>query len=117
MANVINFANVPRTSGVAISTANTARDGSGTVGQVIAAGANGSRIDRIRVQAQATTTAGMVRLFLFDGSVYYALQEVPIAESLVAELEQQAATHQFELIPQFLELQGICKTCKDAKAS
>ena len=45
------------------------------------------------------------------------VQEVPIAESLVAELEQQAATHQFELIPQFLELQGICKTCKDAKAS
>lgn len=42
------------------------------------------------------------------------VQEVPIAESLVTELEQQAATHHFHLIPQFLELQGICASCLDA---
>ncbi len=40
------------------------------------------------------------------------VQEVPIAESLVAELEQQAAAYNFSLIPQFLELQGICGDCK-----
>lgn len=40
------------------------------------------------------------------------VQEVPIAESLVSELEQQAAAFSFELVPQFLELQGICASCK-----
>ena len=45
------------------------------------------------------------------------VKEVPIAESLVAELEQQAAAYHFSLIPQFLELQGICKTCKEIKVN
>lgn len=40
------------------------------------------------------------------------VQEVPIAESLVEALEQQAADHQFKMIPQFIELQGICQTCQ-----
>lgn len=79
MAATINFANVPRTSAVVISTANTALDGSGTVGTVITAGASGTRIDRIRVQATTTTTAGRVRLFLYDGSNSFALEEVAIA--------------------------------------
>lgn len=42
------------------------------------------------------------------------VQEVPIADSLVVELEQQAAAYQFHLIPQFLELQGICAGCQAA---
>jgi hypothetical protein len=84
MATAINFANIPRTSGVAISTANTAFDGSGTVGTVITAGASGTRIDRVRVQAITTTTAGRVRLFLYDGSAYFALEEVPIAAATMS---------------------------------
>jgi hypothetical protein len=79
MAATINFANVPRTSAVVISTANTALDGSGTVGTVITAGASGTRIDRIRVQATTATTAGRVRLFLYDGSNSFALEEIAIA--------------------------------------
>lgn len=78
MAATINFANAPRTTGVAISTANTNRDGTGTLGVVITAGTNGTRIDRIRIQATVTTTAGMVRLFLYDGANYFALQETVV---------------------------------------
>ena len=79
MAATINFASTPRVSGVTISTANANRDGSGTVGTVITAGSAGTRIDRIRVQATGTTTAGMVRLFLHDGTSSYALEEVTVA--------------------------------------
>jgi hypothetical protein len=84
MAATINFANAPRVSGVTISTANTNRDGTGTLGTVITAGTNGTRIDRIRAQAIVTTTAGRVRLFLYDGSNYYALEEMPIAAATVS---------------------------------
>jgi hypothetical protein len=84
MAATINFANVPRVSGVTISTANTNRDGTGTLGTVITAGTNGTRIDRIRAQAIVTTTAGRVRLFLYDGSNYYALEELAIAAATVS---------------------------------
>ena len=84
MATTINFAADPRVSGVTIATANTNRDGTGTLGTVITAGTNGTRIDRIRAQAIVTTTAGRVRLFLYDGSNYYALEEIPIAAATVS---------------------------------
>jgi hypothetical protein len=51
---------------------------------VITAGTNGTRIDRIRAQAIVTTTAGRVRLFLYDGVDYYALEELAIAAATVS---------------------------------
>lgn len=92
MATAINFAATPRASGVTISTANTNRDGTGTVGTVITAGTNGTRVDRIRVQAKVTTTAGMIRLFLFNGSAYFLIQEVTVAAATVGASVQAAAT-------------------------
>lgn len=51
-----------------ISTANTNRDGTGTIGTVYTPGSNGGRIEAIRVQATGTTTTGVVRLFVHDGT-------------------------------------------------
>jgi len=79
MAATINFAATPRVGAVNISTANTNRDGTGTVGTVITAGASGTRIERIRVQATGTTTAGVVRLFLHDGTNFWPLEEILIS--------------------------------------
>jgi Fur family zinc uptake transcriptional regulator len=41
-----------------------------------------------------------------------AVQEVPIAENLVSALEHQAADYHFTMVPQFIELQGICQACQ-----
>ena len=62
------FTLTPRVAMVRISTANTARDGTGTTGDVITGQTSGTRIDRVVVTATGTTTAGMVRLFVYDGS-------------------------------------------------
>ena len=51
-----------------ISTANTNRDGSGTIGTVYTPGANGGRLEYVRVQATGTTTVGVVRLYIHDGT-------------------------------------------------
>lgn len=53
-----------------ISTANTNRTVTGTTGltSVRAGGTNGTRVDQISIQATATTTAGMIRLWLYSGS-------------------------------------------------
>lgn len=53
---------------VQIATANALRDGTGTLGSVYTAGSLGGRIDRLSIIATGTTTAGMIRLFLFDGT-------------------------------------------------
>lgn len=47
----------------AISTANTNRDGTGTIGTLLTAVAAGTKVNEIVVQALGTTTAGMVRLY------------------------------------------------------
>lgn len=72
------FTDTPHIGCVAISTANTARDGSGTVGTVFTAGASGSRITRIKVKATVTTTAGMVRLYIHDGANYFLFKEINV---------------------------------------
>jgi hypothetical protein len=62
------FTATPVIGMVQIATANTARDGSGTLGTVITGGTNGTRITRVIVQAAGNTTAGIVRLFIGDNA-------------------------------------------------
>jgi hypothetical protein len=77
--NQQNYAATPRCAVGQVSTANTARDGSGTLATIFTAGASGSRIEDITITAAGTTTAGMVRLFLHDGTNARLLREVSVS--------------------------------------
>lgn len=70
------FATTPKVGMVQISTANTARDGTGTIGAVLTGGASGTLINKIEISATGTTTAGVVRLFLDNGTNVYLLREI-----------------------------------------
>ena|SRR5215207_4670344 len=61
------FTITPYLGTVRINTANTNRDGTGTLGDAATGATNGTRIDRIVATATGTTTAGMLRFFIFDG--------------------------------------------------
>ena len=76
MANTPQYVGTPKSPSVAISTANTNRDGTtGTYGTLMTAGASGSRVDCIRVNATgASTTAGMIRFFVGTALIL----EVPV---------------------------------------
>lgn len=73
------FAATPRNGVGQVSTANTNRDGTGTIATIFTAGSSGSRIDQISVKATGTTTAGMVRLYVHDGSNARLWREVAIS--------------------------------------
>ena len=60
----------------AIATANTNRDGTGTIGTVYSAGADGGRVAYVRVQATVATTVGVVRLFIHTGAAYFLWKEL-----------------------------------------
>lgn len=63
-----------------ISTPNNYLDGQGTVEELIKAGENGTLIKHVIIKAQNTTSLGMIRFFLYDGSGYPKLiQEVPVS--------------------------------------
>lgn len=73
------FILTPKVGMVRISTANTNRDGSGTLGDVLTGGSFGTRVDRIHVRATGTTTAGMVRIFISDGSNIRFWDEISVS--------------------------------------
>ncbi len=51
-----------------LTAANTAKDGTGTVGNPFTAGANGSRLDYLKVRALGTNVATVLRVFVNNGS-------------------------------------------------
>jgi len=77
-----------------VAAANTNRDGTGTLVDLVTGGTDGTRIDRIVAKAAVTTTAGMLRIFHYDGTSNRLIDEIPVSaitpsasvESFSAEL-------------------------------
>ena len=76
MSTTANFFSTPRTAVAQVTTANMARDGTGAIATVITGAATGTRVDDIEISATGTTTAGIVRLFLHDGTNTRLLREI-----------------------------------------
>ena len=105
MATSAQYTKNARQASVAISTANTNRDGTGTMtilwtapAFVDATNPGGSRIERILVQATGTTTAGMVRLFVSNDATAntaantFLYEEVPVTAATPSTTVQAYAT-------------------------
>jgi len=79
MATAPNFTKRPRNGRCTISAANTARDGTGTLVDLLVADAtDGSMGQRITICATGNTTAGMIRFFIHDGTAYDLKLEIPV---------------------------------------
>lgn len=76
MASNAVFVGLPKTWQAALSAANTNRDGTGTIVDVLTGGSIGSRLDKVRVVASGTTSAGVIRFYLYDGTNTYLVKEI-----------------------------------------
>lgn len=76
MATTAQYAATVQTASAALSVANTNRNGTGTIVSVITGATNGTRVDDIYIVANATTTAGVIRLFISDGTNIRLWQEI-----------------------------------------
>lgn len=76
MATTAQYASTVQNAQAQISTANTNRNGTGTIATVFTGATNGSRIDDIYIVSTGTTTAGVVRLFISDGTNVRLWQEI-----------------------------------------
>ena len=61
------FPLTPNVAWATVTTANTAKDGTGTVATVFTAGANGARVDYLKVRALGTNVATVIRVFVNNG--------------------------------------------------
>lgn len=84
-----------------LKTANTAKDGTGTVETIFTAGADGARVERIRIRALGTNVATVLRIFINNGgatstpanNVLYA--EITLASTTVSETAALLTTNEF----------------------
>lgn len=79
MATTAQYASTVQNGQGQISVANTNRNGTGTLVTIFTGATNGSRVDDIYIVATGTTTAGVVRLFISDGSNVRLWQEILVS--------------------------------------
>lgn len=81
MAATPSFAATPKTGIATISTANTNRDGTGTIVSLFTPGASGARVTSLQITATVTTTAQLVRLYRStdSGTTWKLWREIPIS--------------------------------------
>lgn len=72
------FVKAPRCASKLVSAANTNRDGTGTIVDIWTAGSDGSRIEHVDIIARGTTTAGIIRLYIYDGTTYFLFREYSV---------------------------------------
>jgi hypothetical protein len=85
MATSPAFAVTPRIASVNIATANTSRDGSGTVSTLITGASTGTRIAELVIKGRVTTTAGQVRVYLVEsGTTFFLFDEIAVAAATVS---------------------------------
>lgn len=88
----------PNQSWGTLTTANTAKDGTGTVTTIFTAGANGARFDSAKVRALGTNVATVMRFFINNGGANSTpanntlFHEVTIAATTLSETSALADT-------------------------
>jgi len=78
MAATAQYSATPKVGSANLTTADTSLTAPTTVSTIVTAGSSGTRIDYIEIQGVATTVAGLVNLFIFDGTNYILWQQVPV---------------------------------------
>jgi len=78
MSTSAQYASTPKFGSATLTTADTSLTAPTTVGTIVTAGASGTRIDYIDIQGVATTVAGLINLFVYDGTSYILWQQVPV---------------------------------------
>lgn len=72
------FTSTPRIGMGLVSAANVNRDGTGTLVDIITGVAAGTKVFEVNITATVTTTAGMIRLYVYDGTNTRLLDEIPV---------------------------------------
>ena len=84
MATSPAFAVTPRIGFGAVSTANTARDGTGTIVDILVGASTGTRINEIVLQATGDPADSIVTFFIHDGTSSRLFDEFDLGDPAAA---------------------------------
>ena len=78
MATAPAFESTQRVGLASVTVANTNRDGTGTLVDVVTGVTAGTKIDRVVIKASGTAATGLLTLFYFDGTTNWLFDEIVI---------------------------------------
>ena len=84
MAAAPTFTDLARIGFASVTAANTARDGTGTIADILTSGADGTRIEEVVLKATGDPADSVVTLFIHDGSAYRLFDEFDLADPAAA---------------------------------
>lgn len=122
MSSTPEFAITPALGAAALSTAEASLTAPVSVATVLAGATKGTRVHRIVLKATGVTTAGLIRLFLHDGTMYHLFAEIVVEaitpSSTVAAWEKALVeAYNPELIPLVLKTGwSLRATCSKTEA-
>ena len=68
-----------RSDRISFATANTNLDGTGDLGNIMTGSSQGTHVQLVRVKAEGVTTAGMIRLFIYNLTTTLLIKEFLVA--------------------------------------
>ncbi len=84
MASTPTYPSAPRIGIGAVSTANTDRDGTGTIVDILTGVAAGTQVSRVVAQATGNPADSVVTLFLYNGTTSYLFDEFDLGDPAAA---------------------------------
>lgn len=103
MATAPAYAATPGLEANAVITANTARDGTGTIATILTAGSSGTRIEEIVAKCDGDPADSTLVFYLHDGSSYHVFDEWdignPAAGSATVASYREARRYDSLVIP------------------
>lgn len=84
MATTPAFTAIPKLGFAAVDTANTNRDGTGTIVDALTAGSSGGRVERVVLQATGDPADSIVMMFIHDGTAYRLYDEFDLGNPSAA---------------------------------
>src|SRR4051794_13908459 len=84
MAAAPVFATTPRIGFASVTTANSNRDGTGTIVDALTGVAAGTRIERVVLQATGNPADSIVTMFLYNGTTYLLYDEFDLGDPAAA---------------------------------
>jgi hypothetical protein len=84
MASSPAFASTPRLGFGSVTAANTNRDGTGTIVDILTGVAAGTRVDEIVLKATGDPADSIVTIFIHDGTSYRLFDEIDLGDPAAA---------------------------------
>lgn len=79
MSTSQQFASTPKIGAGNITNAETSYTTPTNVTTILTAGSNGTKVWRVIVECTGTSVAGLIRLFIYDGSTYRFFDEIAVS--------------------------------------